>query len=624
MNTISSIQPAADGVVPAGPTPTESPDAWWRGAGAVALAAAILGGIVGLHHCTWQAIVEPAQVLAGTVEYPPDNPYYHRHLQAWSLTSQLSAALLASGISEEAVSIAVSGLLGAAYSAAAALVAFALCRNFWLALVASVCVYYLFGQDMPYNSAYQIVLVGTVHSNGVLGQQMALLCVGLAGLGRPRLAGFCCAVAPAVHVTWGLWAIGVTGLALAWERPPLRRFLKEWGPGLVAGGIVTAASLGWQIWLARDVPAISAEEKTRYLRALLAMWDYHRSRRVLPFEPGMLLTAASVLFSAGWLFRFRDSLSKDAARLLRIFVITGALSYALAAVAPWLPEIVVRAIPARFITLSLLALPALLLGVLGIAAGDAGCRLLLAFHLFYLAGHRLVMPGVAWNVNETLTVGALGAVLCFANRAAPAIRRLRPWLAAACAAAFAIMATGVLRQSAQDGEFATIPGPRDEAIQSASQGSGMLIVAADLPLMQLKTRRPVLFFGWMLDDIVYFPNLAPASNRILQRVYEVDLLDPEQGRGSLHRGTLAPNAGPWERRSRQEWLEIGREYGATQVVTPRSWRLDLPVLAQSERYTLYAIAEGSATDVHSTGTSIVPLFRPHRIVSRANRDLSPA
>ncbi|MEX0717388.1 MAG: hypothetical protein WD066_12410 [Planctomycetaceae bacterium] len=606
------------------PDPSRESVPWWRGAGAVAFVAATVGAIVGLHHATWQAIVEPGQVLGGVVEYPPDNVYHHRHLRAWSFTSQISAGFIAAGVSEKAISIAVSGLLGGAYSAIAGLLAFSLCRGFWLSLAASVSVYYVFGNSMPYNDSYPIVFYGTHHSNGILGQQMALLCVAMAGLGKPRLAAFCCGVAPAVHVTWGAWTLGVIGMALIWEmlatrgdraatrrpadeRPPdanttmprsaspfLRaRFARlassRWAAGFLAGGLVTAASLGWQLWLGRDLPVVSAEEQRRYLHAMLELWDFHRSRIVRPLDEGMLLVTASIVLSGCWLYRFRKSLPPDSARLLRILVISGILAYGMAAFAQWLPDIAIRTIPARFISLSLVAFPAVLLGMLGIASSDAGCRLLLAFHLCFLAGHRLVMPGVAWSAREAIAVGALAAVLSFANPRAEAARRLPRWLVIASATAFFVMAASVVRQAVREGEFAKIPGMNDAAIEAATRGEGMLIVAGDLELLQLKTRRPVLFFGWMLDDIVYFPSLGPASNRILKDVYEFDLFDSTEGQLSLHRGTLVPDPRPWERRGRGEWIDIGHRYGATQVLTLATWRLDLPIVAESQRLRLYSL-----------------------------------
>src|SRR5690606_12614781 len=117
---------------------------------------------------------------------------------------------------------------------------------------------------------------------------------------------------------------------------------------------------------------------------------------------------------------------------------------------------------------------------------DAGCRLLLAFHLLILTGHRLVMPGVAWNAHETIAVGALATVLSFANPRAEAARRLPPWLVIASAAAFLVMSAGIVRQAMRANEFGAIPGIDDAAIEAAARGEGMLIVAGDLELLQLK------------------------------------------------------------------------------------------------------------------------------------------
>ena len=77
--------------------------------------------------------MESGQVLAGLVAYPPTNPFYLYHLKLWTLVNQLSALLLKAGLSEMAVSLLVSGLLGAVSFSALALTTFALCRDRLLA-----------------------------------------------------------------------------------------------------------------------------------------------------------------------------------------------------------------------------------------------------------------------------------------------------------------------------------------------------------------------------------------------------------------------------------------------------------------------------------------------------------
>ncbi len=44
---------------------------------------------------TWQVAVESAQVVAGLVKYPADNPFYIYHLQLWTVLHQICAGSVA-------------------------------------------------------------------------------------------------------------------------------------------------------------------------------------------------------------------------------------------------------------------------------------------------------------------------------------------------------------------------------------------------------------------------------------------------------------------------------------------------------------------------------------------------
>ena len=93
----------------------------------VLAASGLLGfhvGMVGFP--TWQVAVETAQVVAGLVTYPPGNPFYVYHTKAWTILHQICAVLLKAGVSEIALSKALSGLLGMASFQALALLAYAI------------------------------------------------------------------------------------------------------------------------------------------------------------------------------------------------------------------------------------------------------------------------------------------------------------------------------------------------------------------------------------------------------------------------------------------------------------------------------------------------------------------
>src|SRR3990172_13094652 len=71
------------------------------------LLSALFGFVMtlGNGHAVWQVPVETGQVLAGLVEYPPNNPFYLYHIKVWTLLNQAAALLLSMGISEISASV---------------------------------------------------------------------------------------------------------------------------------------------------------------------------------------------------------------------------------------------------------------------------------------------------------------------------------------------------------------------------------------------------------------------------------------------------------------------------------------------------------------------------------------
>jgi hypothetical protein len=116
-----------------------------------------------------------------------------------------------------------------------------------------------------------------------------------------------------------------------------------------------------------------------------------------------------------------------------------------------------------------------------------------------------------------------------------------------------------------------------------------IIVAPGLSMIQAWTRRPLLLSPGELDFIPYVPGAAPAIARILDEVYGIDYFDPP----FQHRGALAPEPtrSIWEARTPEEWMHIRATHSATQVLVSPDYTLDLPELARSAEYILYAIPE---------------------------------
>src|SRR5688572_16378870 len=101
----------------------------------ILIASGILGFILGITRFqTWHVAVETAQVLAGLVAYPPDNPFFIYHTKLWTAICQACALLLNAGFSEIALSRLLSGLVGAVSFQAVSMLVYAFSRDWLIAL----------------------------------------------------------------------------------------------------------------------------------------------------------------------------------------------------------------------------------------------------------------------------------------------------------------------------------------------------------------------------------------------------------------------------------------------------------------------------------------------------------
>src|SRR5688572_275099 len=164
----------------------------------------LLGFLVGMiRFPTWQVAVEAAQVVAGLVDYPPDNPFYIYQVKLWTVLHQICALLLRAGLSEITVARLVSGLLGMVSFQALGLLIYAFSADLLLAVGAPMLIFYT--RAAEHGATYPIALMGTDHTYGVIGLSMAVLVVALLGAGCFRLGAFLLGIAVAVHPSLGGW-----------------------------------------------------------------------------------------------------------------------------------------------------------------------------------------------------------------------------------------------------------------------------------------------------------------------------------------------------------------------------------------------------------------------------------
>ena len=265
-----------------------------------------------------------------------------------------------------------------------------------------------------------------------------------------------------------------------------------------------------------------------------------------------------------------------------------------------LPGPVNALMPSRFVGINIFALAPLLLGMTGSCLDRRVFRLALCLHLAYCCASGIVhsiAPAASWPNHHILELLAIAGLILVVRRSGepeagttpkrPLSRAVR---AAVGLSAVVLISSAVVEMSRRN-RIGKLLSPPDRVTQVASTRSGLLLTSGQLWNVQITTRRPILIDTDSLDYIAYLPQAGPQMNRVLKRVYGIDLLDPPQHIKRLRLGGL-PYSCPvelWRSWSLSQWQAIRDEFGVTDVFTLSQFELELPVITADAGFTLYHI-----------------------------------
>lgn len=330
-----------------------------------------LGFGVGMFgHATWQVAVEGAQVVAGIVEYPRQNPYYISQTKIWTLLHQIPALLLLSGVAEKTLSFLITGLEGMLSFQALSLCVLTLSQNPVLAIASPFFIH--FTRAVQFGVIYPVSLVGQF-TYGIVGLSFILLVIVLLSIGQYKLGGVFLGIAPAIHPSLGILLWLTVLICFIWDFRNLHTPFKKAAKYMLLGCAVSVISLTFHLLMTYDVPKISPEDASRYLYTFLHYWDGHRrplyflwSGRYLP---GIYMNVAVLAICLVYLVLFNRDVPERSLFLMRAFVVSSILGLGFAVVSTLPLEVIPNSLlilmPARWLNLSVLGFMALLIGLLG-------------------------------------------------------------------------------------------------------------------------------------------------------------------------------------------------------------------------------------------------------------------
>jgi len=612
---------------------------------AVCWASIAAGGFLGLQ-CGWQTAVESAQVLAGVVKYPADNPFYLYHVQTWTLLHQLPALGLVCGVRESVLSVVLGGVAGALTFLAVSLTALALTRQRILAALAPLLMFAA-STYLETRGIYPLRMLSqrTWAIYGVVGAGWTMMAWALLALRRHRLAGLAMGLAPAVHPLLGAWCL-LFGAAGALT-PGSRLRIGRWATWLFLGLACSAASFAVQLMWTAGLPDIASAEAAAYVNAYAAHWDTHRRPYPLNDASVLIAVVAAALLAAIWWKGPRRSTAATMAATLGLSTAASLVLCVATHFGDYLPSIVQSCMPGRFINLTVLLFPVVVwAAVRRFCPGGTGLILQAAlalacvaklipigketllthtWPLFMVAGlgclvwmlfvqrrqqtktgsskFVIVAQAALAALSISLAISLLGLMVAiaalagFAILAARECRRQIPWLnrmpsvrITIITAALAIWCVAAVQQGRASVQSLT-DWRNDPFFAAMHQEQRMVAIVAGVSSTQLRGRCPVLLEVSSLNQLPYVPESGPEMNRILRGVYGEDLFAGP--RGGKRRPGLAPEAARplWECRDVAAWQQVGREFGIGQVMAYRDWQLQLPVVAKNRQFTLYRIPD---------------------------------
>jgi hypothetical protein len=341
------------------------------------------------------------------------------------------------------------------------------------------------------------------------------------------------------------------------------------------------------------------------LAAFVSLWDGHRSAIDLS-HGGVMLNVISAAVACVWLRFFSSEMPFASRFLLRIAAAGAFLALALSPLS-WLspdelPTALLVLMPGRYLNFAVFISVALLTG-LAASRREMWTRVwLIAVTTALLASDRSML----WEFLERHhaiqyqsplrplpIIGIAAATLLIGaatRRNAGSVRVTTARLAYSVEVgmlALVVLMTTHQHQLHPGSHFADRT--NDVFFSEVAAGSGVMVVAGDLHLIQLRTRRPVLADSGALDTVMYSLETGAAMQRILSEVYGLDLFHPPPD--AIGAGRIPPLAHrkAWESSSLEKWRTIRARFGVTQVLAYGDWSLQLPVAAQSRRLLLYDI-----------------------------------
>ncbi|MDJ0943512.1 MAG: hypothetical protein QNJ30_08610 [Kiloniellales bacterium] len=516
---------------------------------------------------------------------------------SWSLIHQIGYLGYSLGLGHGQMSAAISAAAGAAMVAGLALLLYSISKNGLLAVLLAP----LIARDgffSIFESDYPTQYIGSEHLSW-LGSSFAILTLGVAAVGYFRSTGFLAVLTTCIHLILGLWTVIIVAFIAAFlllkeRREKCSAILR----GLSLGTLFLFGSYLVDHFVFTTKSEFSADDHAFLIWS--QFWGHHRNIdfKILPIISAFICGAMML-----WLH-----VLKETQGLYHGSSITLALSFAVVlSPLPYIishsdlgaaSEIMVRAIPGRFMMFNVFFVQVFFIGTLFRFSFRRMCQNRSAsFALITLLMYSFVLGLYIEVRNHEIMlfwifvfVILLVSAARFTQRPRPRSRLFVRATNVVIAVAFFAGTVSLTALSYIGFERAASYGDTNECRDVELKGLVLVASYRQFAISQRLCALPALIDPTATNSLPYIPWAASEMRRIISIAYGVSFENPPVA--TRYRGAIVKSAFKqvWEARTAAEWVHVANEFGVDAVMVPPDWVLALKQpIAEGDSYKLYSL-----------------------------------
>ena len=492
--------------------------------------------IIGSSYPYLQYGIDGGLVLSGIVKYHDLNsPMVYYYLNSWTSIHQFSALLLKIGLSVESASKILMIIATVFFSFGVFLFFFSLTKHKNLSLFIAITAIILgknFG-DTDYPS-----LIFSEHTYGMLSLATFTFILGLIANKNIFFSCFLIFILISIHPVVGIWTFLIVSFCFYYLK--IHKIYRN--------DIIKGTSLGiFFIIVSFLYYYFNTIEKLPYDKNLfldyLNNWDGHRAiSKVIHYEYIIKTIILALFCIFGLRKKFKSSSYSPHLLIIILSLMCSLAIYFLYKLSPNIfPEFLKIIMPSRFIMLhTFLGWPIIIGIIIFLTKNHFKNKIMLSTSV-------LLLLILIQNYNKVISIKE-----------------------------------GIVNNFEKRKESQVINFVKNENIKS-----NLIVPSSLISYVFKKSETPILLHTESLDFIPYHPYLSNKFFNILKKIYNIRNNHPPQRKNPFLSDSYIKNV--FEKRSKNEWLLIKKEFNVRFILVPNFWDLKLNIIKEDKKYKLYQL-----------------------------------